>query len=280
VRHALALALAVVALAACAGAGAAQTAEPAGPARLVVIGATARSSQAIIPQALARGHAVVAVARRPAEVATRHERLTVLQGDVYDRASLEAAIGPGDVVICMVGPRVDPFREVPPMDLFTAGTRNIIAAMKAKDSRRLLIASSIGVENEFPAEKPDAMKEPGRMWLWNSRWLYKDMRDMEDIVRSSGLDWVILRPAFMEEGPARHDLEFAVNRDSPKQRTLTYEDFATFVLDQVAGDAYLGDTVGVYGSKPVSFTAEQNAEFRELVRKMQEKAAQEEAARK
>jgi len=127
-------------------------------------------------------------------VKARHERLTVVAGDVYDRASLEAAIGRGDVVICMVGPRVDPFREVPPMDLFTTGTRNLIAAMQAKGSRRLLMASSIGVENEFPQVQPDAMKEPGRMWLWNSRWLYKDMRDMEDIVRTSGPD----RDAFEE----------------------------------------------------------------------------------
>jgi putative NADH-flavin reductase len=250
---------------------------PEDPARLVVIGATARSSQAIIPQALARGHTVVAVARKPAEVTTRHERLTVVAGDVYDRASLEAAIGRGDVVICMVGPRVDPFKEVPPMDLFTTGTRNIIAAMQAKGSRRLLMASSIGVENEFPQAKPDAMKEPGKMWLWNSRWLYKDMRDMEDIVRASGLDWVILRPGFMVDEPARRDLELAVNRDSPKQRTLTYEDFATFVLDQVAGGQYVGATVGVYGAKPVSFTTDQNAEFQKLVREMQEKAAQEAA---
>ena len=279
-RRALLRLSVLLALASLAAACTAPPAAPAGPPRLVVIGATARSSQAIIPEALARGHTVVAVARKPAEVTTRHERLTVVAGDVYDRASLEAAIGRNDVVICMGGPRVDPFREVPPMDLFTTGTRNLIAAMNARGSKRLLMASSIGVENEFPQAKPDAMKEPGKMWLWNSRWLYKDMRDMEDVVRASGLDWVIFRPGFMVDEPARNDLELAVNRDSPKQRTLTYEDFATFVLDQVAGGQYLGATVGVYGAKPVSFTTDQNAEFQKLVREMQEKAAQEEAARK
>jgi len=241
----------------------------------VVVGATARSAKAIIAQGLARGHEVVAIARRPEEVRTVHPKLTVLRGDVYDEASLAAGMARGDVVICMVGPRVDPFTEVPPMDLFTTGTRNIIAAMKAKGSGRLLMASSIGVENEFPTVKPDAMNEPGRMWLWNSRYLYKDMREMEGIVRASGLDWVIFRPGFMVEEPARHDLQFAVNRDSPKQRTLSYEDFAAFVLDQVSGNGYLGATVGVYSDKVLSFAGGQNGDFDKLVKQMQEKAARE-----
>jgi uncharacterized protein YbjT (DUF2867 family) len=124
------------------------------------------------------------------------------------------------------------------------------------------------------------MNEPGKMWLWNSRYLYKDMRDMEDIVRASGLDWVIFRPGFMVEEPARHDLLFAVNRDSPKQRTLSYEDFATFVLDQVAGNAYLGATVGVYSDKVLSFAGGQNADFDKLAKEMKDKAAQEGAPRK
>lgn len=256
-------------------AAAAAAAAPAAP-RIVVIGATARSAQEIIPQALARGHVVVAVARNPDEVTARHERLSVRRGDVYDPASLRAAIGAGDVVISMVGPRVDPLQEVPPMDLFTTGTANIIRAMKDQGSRRLLVASSIGVENVFPATKPDQMKEPGRMWLWNSRHLYADMRAMEDLVRSSGLDYVILRPGFMVEEPARHDLKLAVNRDSPKQRMLTYADFAAFVLDQVRDDRYLGATVGLYTDRVLQFG--RNADFDKLTQQMKDRAREQQPA--
>lgn len=242
--------------------------------RLVVIGATARSSQEIIPQALARGYDVVAVARKPAEVTTKHEHLTVAQGDVYDLKSLEAVMTGKDVVISMVGPRVDPFKEVGAMDLFTTGTGNIIRAMKNKGNKRLLVASSIGVENQFPTVKPDEMKEPGRMWLWNSRNLYQNMREMEVMVRQSRLDYVIFRPGFMVEEPARNDLMLAVNQNSPKQRMLTYADFAAFVLDQVKGDQYLGSTVGVYTKRPLQFG--QNADFEKLSKQMQDKARQEE----
>ena len=244
--------------------------------RLVVIGATARSAQQIIPQALARGYEVIAVARKPEEVTTRDARLTVTKGDVYDLASLEAVMTGREVVISMVGPRVDPFKEVPPMDLFTTGTGNIIKAMKNRGNKRLLVASSIGVENEFPTTRPDQMQEPGKMWLWNSRNLYQNMREMEGLVRQSGLDYVIFRPAFMVEEPARNDLQFAVNQDSPKQRMLTYADFASFVLDQAQSDQYLAATVGVYTDRPLQFG--KNADFAKLSRQMQDKARAEKPA--
>ena len=60
------------------------------PKKLVVIGATAKSSQEIIWQALAAGYQVSGVARNPALVELRHERLRMLQGDVYDANSIAA----------------------------------------------------------------------------------------------------------------------------------------------------------------------------------------------
>ncbi|MSR09233.1 MAG: NAD-dependent epimerase/dehydratase family protein [Gammaproteobacteria bacterium] len=100
---------------------------------LVVIGATAKSSTEIIRQALAAGYTVTGVARRPEDVALGDPHLKVLKGDVYDLASLEAAMTGTEIVVSMVGPRVDPTdtAETPAtFDLFTAGTANIITAMK------------------------------------------------------------------------------------------------------------------------------------------------------
>ena len=73
-------------------------ASPAAPG-LVVIGATAKSSTAIIRQALAAGYTVTGVARRPEDVALKDRHLKVLKGDVYDLASLEAAMTGTEVVV-------------------------------------------------------------------------------------------------------------------------------------------------------------------------------------
>ncbi len=251
-------------------AGPAQAAAPA--KKLVVIGATAKSSQELIWQALAAGYQVTGVARNPTQIELRHERLRILQGDVYDANSMAAALDGDETVISMVGPRVDPTREVTSMDLFTKGTANIIAAMKKKGNRRLLVASSLGVENQskIPRDKPLA-NDPSVMWLWNSRLLYADMKAMEDLVRASGLEYVIFRPGFIIEQPARRDLQFAVNQESPKGRMITYADFAEFVLEQVDGRKYIGKTVGIYSDRELKFGV--TADFAALSAGMAEKAA-------
>lgn len=245
-------------------------AAPANPP-IVVIGATAKSSTEIIQQALAAGHEVTGVARRPGDVTIRDPRLKVLKGDVYDQASLEAAMTGREVIISMVGPRVDPTdtAETPPtFDLFTTGTANIIAAMKKKGNRRLLVASSLGVEDEFPTVKP----APGDFrlgWLWKSRYLYQNMEDMEGVVRASGLDYVIFRPPFLVEEPARKDYKLSVNTNSPKGTMMSYADFGAFVLEQVSGNQYLGSSVGMYTDRQLKFG--ENADLDKLAKEAKEK---------
>ena len=259
-----ALTLATSASAAVASAAAPEKLPPA--PRLVVIGATARSSGEIIWQALATGWRVTAVARDPGRIDLRHERLEIRQGDVMDRASLEAAMNGDEVVVSMVGPRVDPLQEAPPTSLLSSGTANIVAAMKARGNRRLIVASSTGVENEPPAVKPPAT-DPGSAWLWNSRHIYADMRSMERVVRDSGLDYLILRPGFMVPGPPRNDLELAIDRNSPKGRMITYADFAAFVVGEAARPAHRGQAVGLYSARQLAWGV--NADLNRMAQQSQ-----------
>ncbi len=238
---------------------------------LVVIGATAKSSTQIIPQAIAAGYSVTGVARRPEDVTLRDDHLKVLKGDVYDQASLEAAMTGTEVVISMVSPRVDPTdtAETPAtFDLFTTGTANIMAAMKKKGNRRFLVASSLGVEDGFPTVKP----APGDFrlgWLWKSRYLYKNMKDMEGLVRASGLEFVIFRPPFLVEEPARNDYRLSMDTDSPKGTMMSYADFGAFVLAQATTDEHLGHTVGLYTDRQLKFG--ENADFEKLAKDAKEK---------
>ncbi len=267
--HLRALVAGLLALGTMASPGIAAT-NPAAPG-LVVIGATAKSSTEIIRQALAAGYTVTGVARRPEDVALKDPHLKVLKGDVYDLASLEAAMTGTEVVVSMVGPRVDPTdtAETPAtFDLFTAGTANIIAAMKNKGNRRLLVASSLGVEDEFPLVKP----APGDFrlnWLWKSRYLYKNMKDMEGLVRASGLEYVIFRPPFLVEEPARKNFKLSVNANSPKGTMLSYADFGAFVLEQARSSKYLGAAVGMYTDQQLQFG--KNADFEKLAKEAKEK---------
>ena len=88
---------------------------------------------------------------------------------------------------------------------------------------------------------------------------------------------MILRPPFLVEEPARGDLLVSVDVDSPKQRMLTYADFAAFVLDQVQDQAYVGRTVGLYSERRLQWGG--NADFDELAEEAAKVRAEAEAGR-
>ena len=69
---------------------------------IVIYGATGEVGSHAVQEALDRGHRVTAVSRNPAKVETRHPRLSVVKGDLLDRASVAEAVTGKDVVILSV----------------------------------------------------------------------------------------------------------------------------------------------------------------------------------
>ncbi len=230
---------------------------PGKPRPILVIAATARTAPEILSQALAQGRRVTALARHPEGIEIRDPRLTILQGDVYDLQSVAAAMTGTEAVISLIGPKVTLGQEMGYVDLYSVGIATIIAAMKLKGNRRLIAVSSGGTE-QIPAEKP-TNGDPIDNWCWNERNLYGDMQRMEKIIAVSGLEWVVLRPRGLIQGPRLGNLKLTVHEHatdfeqyrSMAARTpgptseLTYADFAALVLSLVDGDRYLGTSVGV-----------------------------------
>ena len=248
--------------------------EPSGK-RVVIIGATARTANYMIPHALWRGHEVVALARRPYRVRIqKHPRLTIVKGDVYDQASIEAALSGGDneIVISIYGPRVDPTIEIPETDLMSQGTTNIINAMKAKGNRRLFVTTSTAMQEvvrrgyKADTPKPEEVTAASGLWFYNLRGPYNDMLKMEGIVKESGLDFIIFRPAQLMDEPPRGNFLLTVNTETPNRRVIMYPDFAAVMLEQVSSNQYIGDTIGVYSN--TSMDDVENVDFDTAVRKL------------
>jgi nucleoside-diphosphate-sugar epimerase len=233
---------------------------------IVVIGATAQSAPEIIKQGLAQGRKVTALARRPDDVPGQgHENLIIMKGDVREQGSIEAALKGDEVVISLIGPRVDPRVEVEFMDLYTVGTTNIAAAMKKKGNKKLIVTSSIGAEHVV-TEKPKST-DLRDMWLWNARKLYADMFAMEKMMPGLGLQYVILRPGFMIDRPQANNLKIAVNDTSPKGAgpIITFADFAAFALAQTDSDQYNGKAISLFSDEQSEWG--KNLDFQALLQK-------------
>ena len=253
--------------------------EPSG-IKIVVIGATARTANDLIPQALWRGHEVVAFARRPQRVRhAPHPRLTVAKGDVYNRDSIEAVLTGEEIVISVYGPRVDPTEEVPETDLMSQGTTNIINAMKKKGNTKLMVTGSMAAERVrkagFTADTPktDDITPENGLWIYNLRGPYNDMLKMEEITKQTDLDYIILRPGQLLVEPPRGDVKVAVDDEPvPRQRVIMYSDFAAWILDQVESDEYVGKTVSIFSDTPMSEVA--GTDFESAVKELKAIKAQ------
>lgn len=209
------------------------------PMRLLVVGATGGTGRELVAQALERGHQVTALARNPAAITLRHQRLTVARGDVLDPVSLEAAVRGQEAVLSALGHR----RYYPPSRILSEGTRNLIRAMEAHGVRRFVCETSLGLGDSA-----------GRMGLYYTLiviplvlpFYYWDKARQERAIAESHVPWVIVRPAALQNrarrGVRRHGAGVGSLLLTP---AIPRADVAAFMLDQLTDDTYLGSAPGV-----------------------------------
>jgi len=76
----------------------------------------------------------------------------------------------------------------------------------------------------------------------------KDKAAMESAVKASGLDWVILRPAILNDEIATGNVRVFDAEGSEKAHKITRADLASFIIAQLSGSEYLHQAVTVANS--------------------------------
>lgn len=166
--------------------------------KLVIFGANGQTGRLATALALAAGHHVVAVTRRPREFPLAGPGLTVAQADVRDESAVRPVVAGVDAVVSTLG--VTFTRE--PVDTYSVGTGNIVAAMRAASTRRLVVVSSTAAYPMRRSRAPLTLRlvEP-ILTRTIGKTVYHDIRRMESIVRASGLEWTIVRPSGLFDLP-------------------------------------------------------------------------------
>lgn len=163
--------------------------------RLLVIGSTGRLGSQVVRLALDTGHDVTGFARNPA-VAIDDPRLRRVQGDVRDQRSLERALTGQDAVISCLGTR-----DRKQQGLRTEGMRHLLGAMATGPSRRLVVFSAFGAGDSLPLlQRTTVFFSRIILPLFLAR-QFEDMTRMEELVRDSAQEWVIVRPSALTEKP-------------------------------------------------------------------------------
>ena len=200
--------------------------------KILVLGATGGTGRHVVSQALAKGHDVTVLVRDPNRLTTVSERLRVLTGSVPDNSGALAAATIGqDVVISTLGVG----NSLKSSGLITRSTPAIVQAMQASGVRRVIFTSAYGVG----ATLSDVPLLPRMLMRLLFGDLYSDKAAGEDVLRRSGLDWTLVYPVTLTNGPrlGRYRVgERLALRGFPR---MSRADVAEFLLEQAEDNTYL-----------------------------------------
>lgn len=167
-------------------------------ARLLIMGASHGVGLATVKAALAAGHSVRAFSRSAIKIAIEDPRLEKADGDALDATAVKAALASRDAVIQSLGVALSPATVLFGTQLFSQATRLLVDAMVAAGPQRLIVVTGISAGNSRAALGP-LMAAAFQLSL---RRIYDDKDLQELIVTRSPLSWTIVRPGFLDNGPA------------------------------------------------------------------------------
>ena len=218
--------------------------------KVLVVGCTGGSGRRAVEQLLAAGHEVTAFSRNATNLPMRSARLRFSNGDAMNPADVERAVQHQDAVVVTLGITENPLR----VRLFgpartnghvrSAGTRNVMAAMRKHGVRKLVVQTSYGVG-----------ETRGRVGFLD-RLFFKavlapqiaDTEQQNQDVASSELDWVIVQPVHLtDEGTS--DMPFVSTDGKINQNKISRDSVGRFLASAVESSMFVHKSVALSGNQ-------------------------------
>ena len=210
--------------------------------RIAVFGATGRTGQPLLEQAVERGHEVVAFVRDatglPATL-RNDDRVSTVEGDAYTGEGVDRAIAgdgdPVDAVVSVLGQTSDG-----PDDLLTEAGRHIRSAMNQRDVKRLVTLVGAGVREEGESVSLGGRGMNALLKLLAGSVL-EDARTHVESIKRSDTRWTVVRgPRLTEDahtGEFRHGTDLSLGmRDTAARANV-----ADFIIDCLEDDLYVDE---------------------------------------
>ncbi len=204
--------------------------------RLAIFGGTGTVGSALVPQAVAAGHAVRVLARTPSKVLAD---VDIIQGNANDLDDVTKTVSGCEAVLTTLGGTKDP-------DSMNYGTANIITAMRADGISRLIVMQ--GFHLPFPGDPENlGRKLVVPMLKMMSRTLIPHSRAMGAAVQASGLQWTVVRAPRVVVAPHRA-YRTGILRLGP-WNTVTNGDVAHFMLSCLADGSHIHEAPMIVRSR-------------------------------
>lgn len=188
---------------------------------ILVVGAAGRTGREVVRQALERGHQVTAFDLKVNSLKPE-PNLHLIAGSVLKLSHVEKAVVGQEAVISVLGSKRTERRHI-----VTDGNRMLITAMDKAGVKRLIVQSAYGAGDSWQFV-PWLEKRLIRFWLGGQ---FDDKNELEPLVRTSRLNWTIIRPAILTDGSISHHLRTGERLNLDWFASVSRADVASFELD-------------------------------------------------
>ncbi|SHM75913.1 NAD(P)-dependent oxidoreductase [Chitinophaga sp. CF418] len=196
---------------------------------IAVIGGTGKSGQYLIKQLLQQSFAIRVIVRDHPHTHLNDPKITVIQGDARDLASVKALVTGADAVISTIGQRGN---ELP---IFSVATANVIQTMHEEGIHRYIITTGLSVNTLADQKSP---------WVTQATdWMYthypsttSDKQTEYELLENSRLDWTLIRLPLIELTDETPSIVTSLT-DCPSNK-ISAPSLATFLAGQLSDKTF------------------------------------------
>jgi nucleoside-diphosphate-sugar epimerase len=203
--------------------------------KVAILGSTGFVGKMLTKKAIAAGYQVKTLARNPEKLKEIKDKIEIVEGNVFESSSVEAAIEGTEAVLSTVGPPqtgkpIDPYQ-------YEKAMKDIVRIMDKHGIKRYIhIGGAVhdGGENES--------------WPLNRRFLRLFLslfgkpilvaKHLEwEVLKASDLDWTLVRPPRIADEKTKGNL--SVDEKNLNSLKIGVEDLTDFILKQISSNEWI-----------------------------------------
>ena len=202
--------------------------------KIAILGSTGFVGKVLIHKAVAAGYQVKTLARNSEKLEDLSDRIEIIQGNVFDPLAVEATIDGTEAVLSTIGP---PQRNPDNPVQYEKAMKDIVRIMDQHGIKRYIhIGGAVhkGGENE--------------VWNFNRKLLRLFLnlfgrqilvaKHLEwEVLKSSDLDWTLIRPPRITNGKATGDI--SADEKNLFSLKVSIGDLTDLILEQIASKKWI-----------------------------------------
>ena len=208
--------------------------------RILILGSTGRTGRILLSEAFRRGHQVTVLISHKGALRIKSKSIKAFEGTPLNKFTLADAMHGCDAVLSALNiSRVSDFpwsKLRTSKDFLSASMKHIIDAATENGIKRIVITTAWGVA--------ETQKDIPFWFRWliknsNIRYPYYDHERQEQILKSSDMDWTIVRPVGLTDSTKVRNVKVSLNNQPKPSLTISRRNVATFMLDALEKNLYV-----------------------------------------